>query len=167
MLSLDIHLTNVSYVEVEKRETLHIINNKQYLFILVSLLLFEAFLRPASLRAVGRLLWAYLNCKKFFYSLKIKLLALRRSALIMFKKILSSYVLFGFFIYLLNCGDVERNPGPPLTYENFLSENKKVKDKDPLCFFQLNCRSLVNKREQLKKMLKECSNNIVFAFTET
>ena len=77
---------------------------------------------------------------------------LRRNALIMLKKFLSSYVLFGLFIYLLNCGDVERNAGPPLTYENFLSENKKI--KDPLCFFQLNCRSLVNKREELKKMLR-------------
>ena len=100
-------------------------NEKQYLFILVSLLLFEAILRPASLTAVGRPLWAYLNNIKFFYSLKIKCLALRRSALIMFKKLLSSYVLFGFFIYLLNCDDFELYPGPPLTYENFLSENKK------------------------------------------
>ena len=83
----------------------------------------------------------------------------------MFKKFLSNYVLFGLFIYVLNCGDVERNPGPPLTYENFLSKNKKL--KDPLRFFQLNCRSLVNKREQLKKMLRECSNNTVFALTKT
>ena len=83
----------------------------------------------------------------------------------MFKKFLSRYVLFGLFKYLLNCGDVERIPGPPLTYKNFHSENKKL--KDPLCFSQLSCRSLVNKREQLKKMLKECSNNTVFAFTET
>ena len=79
----------------------------------------------------------------------------------MFKKFLSNYVIFGLFIYVLNCGDVERNPRPPLTYENFLSKNKKL--KDPLRFFQLNCRSLVNKREQLKKMLRECSNNTVFA----
>ena len=141
------------------------INNKQYLFILVSLLLFEAFHCPASLTAVGRPLWAYPICKKFFCSLKIKCLALRRSALILFKKILSIFVLFGLFIYLLKYGDVERTPGPPLTYENFLSKNKKL--KDPLCFLQLNCRSLVNKREQLKKILKECSNNTVFAFTET
>ena len=102
------------------------INNKQYFFILVSLLLVEAFLCPASLTAVGRPLWAYLNCKKIFFSIKVICLALRRSALIMFKKFLSSYVLFGIFIYLLNCGDVERNPGPPLTYENFLSEIKKT-----------------------------------------
>ena len=45
----------------------------------------------------------------------------------MFQKFLSIYVLFGLFIYLLNCGDVERKPGPPLTYENFLSENKTLK----------------------------------------
>ena len=96
--------------------------------------------------------------------MKFYCLALRRSALITFKKFLSIYILFGLFVYLLNC-DVERNPGPPLTYVNFLSENKKL--KDPLCFYQLNCRSLVNKREQLKKMLRECSNNTLFAFTET
>ena len=60
----------------------------------------------------------------------------------MFKKFLSSYILFGLIIYLLNFGDVERNPGPPLTYENFLSKHKKF--KDPLRFFQLNCRSSVN-----------------------
>ena len=83
----------------------------------------------------------------------------------MFKKLLSSFVLFGFLIYLLNCGDVERNPGPPITYGIFIRKEKKL--KDPLCFFQSNCRSLVNKREQLKKMLKVCSNNTVFAFTET
>ena len=83
----------------------------------------------------------------------------------MFEKFLSSYVLFVLFIYLLNCGDFEHDPGPPLTYENLLSENKKF--KDPLCFFQLNFRSLVNKREQLNKMLSECSNNTVFAITET
>ena len=63
------------------------------------------------------------------------------------------------------CDGVERNPGPPLSYVFFLTGNKKL--KDPLCFFQLNCRSLVNKREQLKKMLKECSNNSVFAFMGT
>ena len=141
------------------------INDKQYLFNLVSMLLFEAFFRPASLTAVGRPFWAHLNFKKLFYSLKIKCLALRRSALVMFQKLLSCYVLLGLFINLLSCGDVERNPGPSLTYKYLLSENKKV--KDPLGFFQLNCHSLANKIEQLKNMLREFSNNTVFAFTET
>ena len=48
-----------------------------------------------------------------------------------------------------------------------ISSAKMKKLKDPLCFLQLNCGSLVNKREQLKKKLKESSNNTVFVFTET
>ena len=48
-----------------------------------------------------------------------------------------------------------------------ISSHKIKKFRDPLCSFQLSCGSLINKKEQLKKMFREFSNNTVFGFTET
>ena len=126
--SIDIHLTNVSYVEVRneqrslKPSLWSTINNICSLWFPCWCL--RSFFVPRLWQQRSDHYGHIWIIKKFLF-IKNKCLALRRSALIMFKKFLSSNVLFGFIIYMLNFGDVERNSGPPLTYENFLSENKK------------------------------------------
>ena len=74
---------------------------------------------------------------------------------------------FGLYLVLLilRSGDVETNPGPPVTYTQLLGSVKKFPKN--VKFFHINCRSLCNKRNTIKKIINDLGDNTVYGFTET
>ena len=76
-------------------------------------------------------------------------------------------ILYAFFIpiLLISCGDIELNPGPILSF----AKAKVVcnADKTKPRIFQLNCRSIVNKRRAINAIVGELPENTIYCFTET
>ena len=81
--------------------------------------------------------------------------------------VIKCYILYAFLILILliSCGHRELNPGPILSF----SEAKAICDADKKKpkTFQVNCRSIVNKRRTLNAIVGELPENTFFCFTET
>ena len=81
--------------------------------------------------------------------------------------VINSNILYAFFILtlLISCGGIELNPGPILSF----AEAKTIcnADKKKPKIFQVNWRSVVNKRLALNAIVGELPKNTIFCFTET
>ena len=85
----------------------------------------------------------------------------------LFLFVINCNILYAFYILILliSCGDIELNPGPILSF----AEAKAIcnADKKKPKIFQVNCRSVVNKRRALNAIVGELPENTIFCFTET
>ena len=66
---------------------------------------------------------------------------------------------------LLKAGDIERNPGPVLSFENIISPLKKYSNS--LKIFHINSQSLTKKRNQVKMLTNQLSEKCIYCFSET
>ena len=76
---------------------------------------------------------------------------------------LYSLVVIRFLLFL--SGDVELNPGPPLSYTQFTSLMKKYNDQ--VKFLHQNCQSVLGQRLLLKHFLSDLGDNCISGFSET
>ena len=68
-------------------------------------------------------------------------------------------------ILLLQCGDIEVNPGPPLSYE--ILANKAKEHHNFLKYITLNCRSIKNKYLEIRFLSEIVDSNTIIGLTET
>ena len=76
------------------------------------------------------------------------------------------FVLIVKFSIMIQCGDVEQNPGPVLMYAECL-KTVGASFKDYVKIFSLNCRSIVGQNSTLKQLMDDMGKTTIFGFTET
>ena len=76
--------------------------------------------------------------------------------------VINCNILYAFFILILliSCGDTELNPGPIVSFAE--AKTKCNADKKNLKIFQVNYRSIVNKRRALNEIVGELPENTIF-----
>ena len=67
---------------------------------------------------------------------------------------------------MIQCGDVEQNPGPVLKYAERV-KTVGASFKNNVKIFSLNCRSIVGQNSTLKQLMDDLGKNTIFGFTET
>ena len=67
---------------------------------------------------------------------------------------------------MIQCGDVEQNPGPVLKYAECV-KTVGASFKNNVKIFSLNCRSIVGQNSTLKQLMDDLGKNTIFGFTET
>ena len=67
---------------------------------------------------------------------------------------------------MIQCGDVEENPGPVLKYAECV-KTVGASFKNNVKIFSLNCRSIVGQNSTLKQLMDDLGKNTIFGFTET
>ena len=66
---------------------------------------------------------------------------------------------------MIQCGDVEQNPGPVLKYAEFV-KTVGASFKNNVKIFSLNCRSIAGRNSTLKQLMDDLGKNTIFGFTE-
>ena len=67
---------------------------------------------------------------------------------------------------MIQCGDVEQNPGPVLNYAECV-KTVGASFKNNVTIFSINCRSIVGQNSTLKQLVDDLGKNTIFGFTET
>ena len=67
---------------------------------------------------------------------------------------------------MIQCGDVEQNPGPVLKYTECV-KTVGASFKNNVKIFSLNCRSIVGQNSTLKQLMDDLGKNTIFGLTET
>ena len=68
------------------------------------------------------------------------------------------------FTLLLRAGDIERNPGPVLTYNK--SIKLTLRRESEIKIYHLSVQSILSKKEQLRTLVHDLGPNCIFCFTE-